>query len=147
MHLKCAKYKRGSTLLTTVLVSVVAATIAMVAIQVSLVAGASELDRLEVSQAKLSMNTGLTRVAATLEHNPLSIYYQVLQDESDRLCYLAADNTVVVQAGSPWPAECGPVWGYTRSEYTSGVLISPPSPSNSNIEVSAFGRSGNVVVG
>ena len=96
MHLKCAKYKRGSTLLTTVLVSVVAATIAMVAIQVSLVAGASELDRLEVSQAKLSMNTGLTRVAATLEHNPLSIYYQVLQDESDRLCYLAADNTVVV---------------------------------------------------
>lgn len=129
------------------LVSVVAATIAMVAIQVSLVAGTSELDRLEVSQAKLSMTTGLTRVAATLEHNPLSIYYQVLQDESDRVCYLAADNTVIVQAGSPWPAECGPFWGYTISEYTSGVLISPPSPSNPNIEVSAFGRSGNVVVG
>ena len=138
---------RGSTLLTTVLVSIVAATIGMVSIQVSLIAGTSELSRLEVNQSKLSMNTGLMKVAATLEHNPLSIYYQVLPDESDRLCYLDADNTTVIEAGSPWPADCGPVWGYNISEYASGVLIKPPSAASTLLELSAFGRAGEVAVG
>lgn len=149
MHkgLRKLEYGRGSTLLTTVLVSIVAATIGMVAIQVSLVAGTSELSRLEVNQSKLSMNTGLDKVSATLEHNPLSIYYQVLPDESNRLCYLEAANPAVIEAGSPWPADCGPVWGYDTSEYTSGVLIKPPSAVSTLLEVSAFGRVGEVIVG
>lgn len=149
MHisLRTSERSRGSTLLTTVLVSIVAATIGMVAIQVSLVAGTSELSRLEVNQSKLAMNTGLVKVSATMEHNPLSIYYQVLPDESNRLCYLEAENPAVIEAGAPWPADCGPVWGYATSEYTSGVLIKPPSSASTLLEVSAFGRAGEVIVG
>lgn len=119
----------------------------MVAIQVSLVAGTSELSRLEVNQSKDAMNTGLVKVSATMEHNPLSIYYQVLPDESNRLCYLQAENPAVIEAGSPWPADCGPVWGYDTSEYTSGVLIKPPSSASTLLEISAFGRVGEVIVG
>lgn len=138
---------RGSTLLTTVLVSIVAATIGMVSIQVSLVAGTSELNRLEVNQSRVAMDTGLARVAATLEHNPFNIFLQVLPDESDRLCYLEATAPVVVAAGAPWPADCGPVWGYAASEYSSGVHIKPPSSASTLLEVRAFGRAGEVIVG
>jgi len=134
-------------LLTTVLVSIVAATIGMVAIQISLVAGTSELSRLEVNQSRLAVDVGLSKMSATLEHNPLSIYYQVLAEESSRLCYLEADNPVTVEAGSVWPSDCGPVWGYSASDYSSGVLVRPPSPDSTLVEVSAFGRAGEVILG
>lgn len=129
-----------------VLVCTVAATIAVIAVQLGMFRVTSEVRLTGVESAKSSANVIRDTIRASLEQDPTGVYSYVLDDELPRICI---PTGTIVNPGSVWPAECGPVWQYASAIVgsTSGAMITPPEPGNPALTVTAFARTGEITVG
>lgn len=129
-----------------VLVCTVAATIAVIAVQLGMFRVTSEVRMTSIESAQSTVDVIRNRVRASLQQDPTGMYSYVLEDELPRTCI---PTDTIVNPGSIWPAECGTTWTYASAIVgsTSGATLEPPGPGNANLRVNAFARSGTVVVG
>lgn len=129
-----------------VLVATVAATIAVVAIQLGMFRISSEVRLTAVETATNTLHATRDKVRATMEQDPLGMYSYVLNEELPRVC---VPTDTVVNPGSAWPGSCGTFWEYAPApaEATSGVMVTPPSPDDPSTVVQTFARVGNITVG
>lgn len=132
--LRAAGWRRGATLLTTVLLTVAAATIAVAAIQVALQVDNRESARAAAAEAQSAAHGQLRKAETDLGRSPLRFFDQVLTDEPPRVC---VDGTVVT-SGELWPDSCGLTWTYELDDVDRGVLIDPPARGGGQLTVTGF---------
>lgn len=137
---------RGAAVLVTVLVSVIAASIAIGLVRLVLVSSGESAGRISLDNASDAARTVREQTEATLRENPLSPYTTVLADEADRIC---GPTGAKVTAGSAWPANCGTTWTYDAvpASRVSWVQLVLPGPGRPALQLMAFGRSGGVTTG
>lgn len=137
---------RGAAVLVTVLVSVIAASIAIGLVRLVLVSSGESASRVNIDNAASAARTVRDQVEAVLRDDPLSPYTTVLTDEADRIC---STTGAKVSAGSAWPVTCGSIWTYDPAPSTriSWVHIELPTPGNPTMRLYSFGRAGGVTTG
>ncbi len=125
---------RGSVLLVTVLLALVAASIAYVAISGALTIELQERDRRGIISALRDAESTHRRMAATLAVDPTAHLTQVLAGETARTCAAQGRN---IPAGEPWPAACGTPWSYTLGT-EGGVLVLPADAAGEPLRIASI---------
>lgn len=144
--------RRGATLLVTVLVATVAASIVVIMVQLALFSLARDVRSSAYEAADSQLESMRQELATVLAQDPLAVYSRVLDWELPRVCLprsLRLEGDSVVFPGQQWPQECGYVWGYSSrptgsSLEGSGVALSPPGPGRPYFEVLSISRSAEV---
>lgn len=139
--------RRGATMLLTVLIVFASATIAALVVQVTVGAAGSQQRRLASSTASSTVEELLSRVTNLVRSDPGRIYVEVLPGETPRICTLDQTNHPdPIGAGEVWPSTCGNQWEYTAAG-ENGAQIHPPTPTNPEMRIEVFARSGEEKVG
>lgn len=112
---------RGSILLVTVLLALVAASIAYVAISGALSVEQQERQRRDVVSAARDAESLHRRMLSELEIDPLAHLRRVLDGELPRRCGPSGEQ---VGPGEPWPEACGTPWSYDIGP-EGGTLVLP----------------------
>lgn len=110
--------KKGATLFVTVLVAVIAATIATFTIRFILSSMSNEYERYSLDQNSYLMKNIRAKVLTQLDADPFIIYSKVLEEESPRMC-LTTD--AIIEPGSSWPDYCGLGWTYPTDNQLSSL--------------------------
>jgi len=104
---------RAAALIITVLVTLAAATIALLATRAALSASIQETTRARVEIARLNVWEANQQITVVLLDQHLVMYSEVLPQEPPRWCETLG---VSVAPGEPWPLECGLNWNYEASD-------------------------------
>lgn len=127
---------RGSILLVTVLLALVAASIAYVAISGALSIEQQERERREVTSALRDAESRHRRIAAELEVDPTAHLKMVIDGESPRTCGPLEQQGEQRQVGpgEVWPVSCGTPWGYDLGP-EGGTLILPADSNGEPLRI------------
>lgn len=126
--------RRGSALLTTVLVAAAAATLAFVALYQLADTARTERARQDSATALSEAAALLDRLEGELSAEPLLLLRQVHPLERSRICTATGDE---VAAGEVWPAACGTSWEYPSSASADTELL---VDANGTTELKATAR-------
>lgn len=116
------------------LLSVVAASITLVVVRQSLLAGRADAQRADAQAATRAAADAKARFEAALADDPAFFLRRVWEFERARVCVAVDDDPgpgvrhPVVQPGGDWPAGCGSAWGYQRAESPGGVRAEVRAP-------------------
>jgi hypothetical protein len=150
--------RRGVALLVTVLLTGVAASMAIVVTQATVLSSRNKADQLDQAAAERLAWDALTQVEASLTADPAGFYMQVLPNERTRVCMYSAPVWYILgtAAGTPmpqgsiWRPYCGKHWVYTNTPAVTGPIkleLTPPSVLDPNLTVRVVARSGSSEVG
>lgn len=114
--------RRGATLLITVLLTVVAATIAVFTIKVIIGGMVSDGTKLRNDKAISEIRSSKNKILAQLKVDPYAAYKVVLEGESTRRCLV---NGLSYTSGSLWPSFCGSGWDYPSGSNNLKVELLP----------------------
>lgn len=114
--------RRGSVLIVTVLLALVAAGVALVALRAAWSVEASENGRTDALRIIREARSSHARIQADLTVDPLLMFKQVLTAEAPRWC---AEVDAVFVPGSAWPDGCGLSWSYREEDVLTDALSSP----------------------
>lgn len=146
---------RGAALLTTVLLAVIGATIALVALWTALAATRAAAAERDLSSAQSALLSVLGEYEARLIDDPYFFLSNVDRYERARIC-VGLDPARVVEPANPWPSGCGSYWTYTtpvgdpsgaavRSQPVR-IAVTAPSTDDPYLTVRAVATSGNVTI-
>lgn len=121
--------RRGATLLVTVLLGLVAASITLVIVKTSLDNARSNAARRAYDVAYAAARSTADDTARRLAADPYVMLREVGPDEPGRICeaVLVDGEPIVVAPGQAWPADCGARWTYDESESSTNVWLRPPT--------------------
>ena len=114
--------RHAATLLITVLLTVVAATIAVFTIKVIIGGMVSDSTKLRNDKAISEIRSSKGKILAQLKVDPYAPYKVVLDGESSRRCLL---NGLSYAAGAAWPSFCGTGWDYPSGSNNLKVELLP----------------------
>jgi hypothetical protein len=131
--------RRGATLLVTVLLGLVAASITLVIVKTSLDNARSNASRRAYDVAYAAAKSTAEETARRLSADPLVLLREVGPDEPGRVCdaVLVDDEPLVVASGQAWPQECGSAWYYETNENSTRVWVRPPTGTDPGLLVRA----------
>jgi len=132
--------RRGATLIVTVLLGLVAASITLVIVRTALDDARVTASRRAYDLAYGSAQQLASEVARALNANPASLVLNVSENEPDRICHAVLTNgePTVVSSGSPWPSACGTAWSYATTDSLSSVWVELPGLNASNLTIRAM---------
>lgn len=116
------KKNKGATLLITVLIATIAATIATFTIRYILQSMAGEYERYLLDKSISEVKNTREKILARLDGDPFYMYNYVLPEESPRKCLV---NNLTYQPGDQWPSYCGGVWEYPSNTNPNKVKFIP----------------------
>lgn len=131
------------------LLSVVAASIALVIARQTVLDARSVTSRRDYSAALRAADSTLSNLEAELQADPTIYLKEVLPFERARVCVTGSDSGNAFQPGQAWPAECGAVWGYQQANTPGPVRVelTPPTPSDSLLRARALATFGQIDAG
>ena len=132
--------RRGATLIVTVLLGLVAASITLVIVRTALDDARVTASRRAYDLAYGSAQQLANEVARTLNANPNSLLESVSENEPNRICAAVITNgqPTVISSGSPWPSACGTTWSYGSTDSRSSVWVELPGLGSSNLTIRAI---------
>lgn len=141
--------------MATVLLTIVAASIVLVAVRFDLLASRSDADRIDAAAAEQATYDALRDFEERLAANPSFFLSETWSMERARVCVTVADadNPTEIEPGEPWPAECGQEWAYADRPpadpgtvgYDSQVRaeVAPPTLDDPLLRVRILARVGS----
>ena len=138
--LRRVRHRRGATLLVTVLLGLIAATITLVIVR-------SSLDDARVTSSRRAYDLALTEardkaneIARSLSANPFLLLESVDQNEPDRICnsIIENGNPLKVSPGEVWPSACGTDWVYSNDWSGTTIFVQYPNTQSQNLKIRAI---------
>lgn len=147
--LRSGRGRRGIAVLVTVLLTVVAATIALLLAQQTVFSATTSAARRDIDAAYRDARAALTQLESALAVDPDSYLGRVLEVERARVCPVGPRQGDEIQPGERWPAECGTTWGYAPAASPGDVRVElrAPSAASAHLAVRVLARSGGADAG
>jgi len=140
---------KGASLLVTVLIGLIAASIAISIIRTSLDNSRETLSKRaeDVAYSKAVKNIILYKSKLRIE--PLLFLEKVDILELPRVCANqdGEGNNVTIQPGELWPAECGTSWSYEDVDSNDYITIIPPDNNGYYLKLISYVKTGGVKIG
>lgn len=145
---------RGVALVTTVLLAVVGATIAIFSIWVAVARVQAASGERAYATAEAALMTMLSEYEAHLVDNPFYFLDHVDRYERARVCVGTSPNRTI-QPGQPWDPKCGAVWFYVDPQGSNlpdrpvpgRIEVIPPSTNHPYLIVTALAGSSDLQLG
>lgn len=131
--------RRGATLIVTVLLGLVVASITLVIVRTALDDARVTASRRAYDLAYGSAREVATELSRQLAADQSKLLRNVSDNEPDRICDALQVNgaATVVSAGQPWPAACGTSWSYAPTSGRTTLWVNLPSPSEKYLKIRA----------
>lgn len=141
--------------MATVLLTIVAASIVLVAVRFDLLASRADSDRIDAAAATRATHDARRDFEERLAANPSFFLTETWEMERARVCVSVDDpsNPTEVEPGEDWPAECGQVWAYAdRPPAEAGTVgydsevraeVAPPTLDDPLLRVRILARVGS----
>ncbi len=128
-------HRRGATLLVTVLLGLVAASITLVIVKTTLDNARTNAARRAYDVAYTAARSTAEETARRLSADPLAALAEVGPDEPSRICDAVNvdGDPLEVSAGQAWPAACGTAWRYTLGQGSTKVWLRLPTDSDQKL--------------
>lgn len=140
--------RRGASLLVTVLVSVIAASITLVIVRQGLTVTRNESSQRDADAAVRLTATTKDALEADLADDPRFFLSRTFSAERARRC-TARTPVVVVQPGNPWDPRCGSTWAYVAATAPGAAVVelTAPTPGEPRLGVRVQATVGDTTAG
>lgn len=140
---------KGASLLVTVLIGLIAASIAVTIIKTSL---ESSRDTLSKRAEDIALNKAIENIEVyknKLKVDPLEFLKKVDEFELPRVCLFPNNegDNILIESGEVWPGYCSVKWSYNNTDDNDYIQIFPPNKDGDYLVIKSFVTTGGVKVG